>query len=493
MSTPAPILAGLRPPGPAKPGITKSFSSGDDLESPLVRKNFAGMLSFFALCALCMTNINFITSAMLGKEQVFSVLYLLACLVILFSFGFKVGQAIGAPGWFWMFGVGIFLAISTRCGFGIDTAYFLSPQSNFYRILIAQMITMCAALGARYMILRGQSQLMLRILFGFMVGAASTILITKFVPQILVFIGAPRQDRSGGFFEDPNRAGQAVCIAAAVGFAALVNETKKWQYPMYAGMAMLIPCLFLTFSRSAIVFLALLMAMQFFISPIFKRKETIIAMLVIGSLMPVGIFVVLAQRASVVDQRSAANVKVKKERMQGLFELLQGKFTERNTGYRTRVGAVGLQYFVDNPVIGAGFRKLVRMPEIGLGCHNTFIRVLGEAGLFAGLTFIGAVFLVAACGWFSPRPEVKCLAIGYMAMYACGCMVSHSMLTNRLTNVMLGIVLGGLSAALTSRKASDRQKRQELRMAIHQQQQRAAMMQVPQAAAVQSIPVHRSR
>ena len=485
MSTNAPTLAAMRPAATGR-----SFSPGDIFESPLVRKNLGGMLGFFALCALCMTNINFITSAMLGKEQVFSILYLLACLVVLFSFQFKIGSAIGAPGWFWMFGIGIFLAISTRCGFGIDTAYFLSPQSNFYRILIAQMITMCAALGARYMILRGKSQLMLRILFGFMVGAAGTILITKFVPQILVFIGAPRQDRSGGFFEDPNRAGQAVCIAAAVGFAALVNETKKWQYPMYAGMAMLIPCLFLTYSRSAIVFLTLLVMMQFFISPIFKRKETVIAVLLIASLMPVGIFVVLAQRASVVDLRSAANVKVKQERMQGLFELLQGKFTERNTGYRTRVGAVGLKYFVENPVIGAGFRKLVRMPEIGLGCHNTFIRVLGEAGLFAGLTFMGAVFLVAACGWFSPRPEVKCLAIGYIAMYACGCMVSHSMLTNRLTNVMLGIVLGGLSAALTSRKANERQKRQEWLQAVQLQQQRAAM--IPQAAAVQRTPIPRA-
>lgn len=474
MSTFAPKIAATRP---AKHG--NSFLDGETFDSPLVRKNFAGMIAFFALCGLCMTNINFITSAMLGREQVFSILYLLACLVVLFSFQFKISQAIGAPGWFWMFGIGLFLAVSTRCGLGIETAYFLSPQSNFYRILIAQMITMCAALGARYMILRGQSQVMLRILFGFMVLAASTILITKFLPQILVFIGAPRQDRSGGFFEDPNRAGQAVCVAASVGFAALVNETKKWQYPIYLGMAMLIPCLFLTYSRSAIVFLALLVMMQFFISPIFKRKETVIAVLVVASLIPVGIFAVLAQRASVVNQRDAANVEAKKERMQGLFELLQGNFSERNTGYRTRVGAVGLKYFVNNPIIGAGFRKLVRMPEIGLGCHNTFIRVLGEAGLFAGLTFMGAVFLIALCGWFSPRPETKCLAIGFIAMYACGCMVSHSMLTNRLTNVMLGVVLGGLSAALTCRKANDRQQRQQRRM-VQQQQRVAAMPGIPQ-------------
>ena len=415
-----------------------------------------------------MTNINFVTAALLGKEQVFSILYLVACLVVLFSFQFKISQAISAPGWFWVFAIAMFLGISTRCGFGIETAYFLSPQSNFYRIIIAQIITMCAAMGARHMILRGQSQVMLRVLFGFMVLAASTILLTKFFPVILKFIGQPMQDRSGGFFEDPNRAGQAVCMAASVGFAALVNENAKWKVAMFAGMALLIPCLFLTYSRSSIVFLTLLVGMQFFISPIFKQKGTIVAVLVVASLMPVGVAVVLSQRGSNVDLRAAANLEAQQERMEGLFQLMRGEFNEQNTGYRTRVGAVGLKYFFDNPIIGAGFRKLVRMPEIGLGCHNTFIRILGEAGLFAGLVFMAAVFLVALCGWFSKRPEVKCLAIGYMAMYACGCMVSHSILTNRLTNVMLGVCLGGLSAAITWYRAEQRKLRQQRRMAYPQ-------------------------
>lgn len=438
-------------------------------ETPLVRKNVAGTLGFLALCGLCMTNINFVTSAMLGRDQVFSILYLAACLVVLFSFQFKVSQAIGAPGWFWIFAIAMFLGIATRFGFGIETAYFLSPQSNFYRLIIAQVITMCAAMGARHMILRGQSQLMLRVLFGFMALASSTILITKLLPQILVYIGAPQQDRSGGFFEDPNRAGQAVCMAASVGFACLVNETAKWRVVILAGMAMLIPCLFLTFSRSAIVFLTLLVMMQFVISPVFKQKQTLVAMLVIASLIPVGIGVILSRRASVVDLREAANMEAHKERMEGLFQLMRGEINESNTGYRTKVGGVGLKYFFDNPIIGAGYRKLVRMKEIGLGCHNTFIRVLGEAGIFAGLAFIGAVLLIAACGWFSKRREVKCLAIGYMAMYSCACMVSHSVLTNRLTNVMIGVCLGGLSAAVTWHRAEQKKKRQQMRMSYPQQ------------------------
>ena len=456
MSAPAHILNAPLPNVASRQGTTT--------EAPLVKKNLAGTLGFLALCALCMTNINFITSAILGKDQVFSILYLASCLLVLFSFKFKINQPLGAPGWFWVFAIAMFLGISTRFGFGIDTAYFLSPQSNFYRIIIAQVITMCAAMGARHMILRGQSQLMLRILFAFMTLAASTILITKFVPQILVYIGAPRQDRSGGFFEDPNRAGQAVCMAASVGFACLVNETARWRVFVLAGMAMLIPCLFLTFSRSAIVFLALLVMMQFFISPIFKQKQTIMGMLVIAALIPVGIGVVLSKRGSVVDLKAAANLEAQQERMEGLFQLMQGQFNEKNTGYRTRVGAVGLKYFFENPIIGAGFRKLIRMKEIGLGCHNTFIRILGEAGIFAGLTFMGAVFLVAANGWFSKRAEIKCLSIGFMAMYACACMVSHSVLTNRLTNVLLGVCLGGLSAAITWHRAEQKKKRQQRQM-----------------------------
>lgn len=427
---------------------------------PMVKKNVAGSIAFLTLCALCMTNINFVTAAMFNTEQAFSILYLIACLVVLFSFKFKMSGPIGGYGKFYIFAIAVFLIISTRFGMGIDAAFFLSPKSNFYRLIIAQGISVCCAMGARHMILRGKTQVMLRILFAFTVLAASTVLLTKFVPQILVFMGKSSQGRSGGFFEDPNRAGQSVGVAAAIGFACLVNEKSKFKIFVFAGLVLLVPCLFFTYSRSAIVFMALLVVMQFFISPIFKQKETIIGVLLIAAAMPVGVGVVLSRRGSVVDLAEAANLEKQQERMQGLFELMSGDFNEQNTGYRMTVAAVGWKYFRENPVIGAGYRKLIRMPEIGLGCHNTFLRVLGEAGIFGGVIFFAAVMFVGYCGWVSSMAEVRCMVVGFIAMYSCACMVSHTILTERLMNVMMGVCFGALSAALTVKRTEMRKQKQ---------------------------------
>ena len=112
----------------------------------------------------------------------------------------------------------------------------------------------------------GRLQPTLRILFGFTVIAALTIVLTKKAPWILQYVGQGTADRSSGFFADPNRAGQAVCMAAAFGFGCLAGETSKLKIFAYAGLLTLVPCLFMTYSRSSIVAMALLVMLQLFIS-----------------------------------------------------------------------------------------------------------------------------------------------------------------------------------------------------------------------------------
>ena len=266
------------------------LAAGNNINQPLVRPKMVGIVACLCLAALCSTNINFVTRAFLGKDQVFSVLYLMASLVCLFTFQFKVGQALGKPGILWVFAMLFFLALATRMGMGISSAYYLSPSSNLYRLLVAQMITVSMALGMRHILLAGKMQVALRWLFAMTVVAALTVIVTKKAPWLLKFVGHLTQDRAAGFFGDPNRAGQAICVSAAIGFASLVNETSlKWKAMVYAGLLALVPCLFLTYSRSSIIFMVVLVGMQFFISPILKQKETSIAILLVALTIPVGV------------------------------------------------------------------------------------------------------------------------------------------------------------------------------------------------------------
>lgn len=433
-------------------------------EMPKPRLNLPGVLGFFMLAALCTTNINFITQALFGTGQVFSVAYFGALLVVLFSFGMKLSLPLGSHGKLWMFAIGLFLVVSTRLGMGIDRSYFTSPQSNLYRTIAAQLITIACALAVRHLYLVGKSQMALRILFFMMTAASLTIVLTHYYPGIYVHLNVGTQGRAGGFFLDPNRAGQACCMTAAFGFATLINETNKFKPFVYAGMVSLIPCVFFTYSRSALIFLSVLVMMQFIISPIMKQKGTLIAILILAVGVPIGIKTVLSQRGSNVNAMDKADLEARQNRMQSLFNILSGNFDDNDTGHRWRVASVGIRYFVRNPVIGAGYRKLVRMEEINLGCHNTFLRIFGEAGLFVGLTFIAAVLSVALAGWRTNVPEVRCLAVGYMAMYSCACMVSHSLLNNRMSNIALGVVLGMISGAVVKKRQAKRERRQQQMM-----------------------------
>ncbi len=455
-----------------------------------VKLNFIGMIGFFAMCALCTMNINYLTRAFAGVEQAFSVLYLVASLVVAFSFKFKARAALGQAGTFWIGSMLLFLLIATRFGMGIDRAYFMSPQSNLYRTLIAQYLVVCAAMGMRHMVLAGRGQLALRVLLGMCVLAVLTIVITKKAPWLLRFVGAGNQDRSGGFFSDPNRAGNACCVAAAIGFACLAGETtSKGKLFAYGCLLAIMPCLFMTYSRSSILLMGMLVVLQFFISPILRRKESLLAILVLAVGIAGGVGYILNKRGSLVNATDRANVEAQQERMESLFRILRGEFDHSDTGGRLYLAGVGLKHFASSPVIGVGYRKLSKMPEVGLGCHNTFLRVFGEAGFFSGMMYVGSVVFLAFCGWRSKFPQVKCLLIGYAAAYSGGCMVSHSMLTNRMHNIVLGVCLGLLSATITiqlqearKRRAAERVTLQQTYAAIPQPAQ-PGLGAVPQATA----------
>lgn len=425
-----------------------------------VRLKKLATFGFFSLCAFAMLNVNFFTRTFLQTEQVLSVFYLLACLLVLFGLRFPIVKSIGRIGLFWLFVMATFLAVSTRLGIGVDSKFLTSLSSDVYRIVTAQLIIVAGAVGARHLYLAGKLQLMLRVCFGLTLLAASTIILAKFIPVLAV---RDMQGRMGGVFTDANAAGHAVTYSAALGFACLVGEKSSTiRLAVFGGLAMLIPCLLLTNSRSSILFMGLLVIAQFFISPLMKRKGMILAIVLLAAGIPIGIKLSLGLQGSVVDRREAINLEVRQDRLESIFRVLRGEMNDSDTGHRFVVGAVGFKYFLDNPVIGAGFAKLLLMPEVGLGCHNTFLRVLGEGGLFCGLLYASAVFFVGLAGWNSKNPSVRCLVVGFIISYACSAMVAHTVLTARIGNVLMGICLGLLTAAATEQLTKSKLRRASL-------------------------------
>ena len=289
----------------------------------------------------------------------------------------------------------------------------------------------------------------------------------------------------GGVFTDANRAGHALCYTAAFGFASLQREKSIFfRIVMFAGLAMLIPALLLTNSRSSIVFMGLLVVLQLGTTSILKQKGTAVAILIIAAGIPVGIGFMLSQQGSHVNIREAKQLESQKDRLESFFRLMRGEISDEDTGHRFVVGMVGLRYFASSPIIGVGFHKLTRMPEVDLGCHNTYIRVLGEGGLFCGLLYAAAIAAIGWVAWKSKMPEARCLGLGFTAMYACSAMVAHTLMTSRISNISMGIVFGLLAAATTLQQRQEKMKRAEmnarqmhLQAASQQQQQRPLIPQ----------------
>ena len=428
--------------------------------------NWPAAAGFFALCAFTMLNLNFFTRTFLETDQVLSIFYLLACLLVLFALKFPLIQSIGNCGLFFMASIATYLAVSTRMGMGVDSSFFTSLSSDVYRIVTAQLITLAAAAGARHLYLAGKQQMTLRIAFALTLLAGLTIILSKIFPVLAVRY---MQGRLGGVFTDANAAGHALCYSAAIGFACLINEKSVLVRGfVFVGLALLIPCLILTNSRSSIIFMALLVGAQFFISPILKQKGTIVAIIVLVVGVPIGIQVAVNKEASRVNAYEAASTEAQQDRLASLLRIMRGDISEEDTGHRFVVGAVGLKYFASSPIVGVGFHKLTRMQEVNLGCHNTFIRVLGEGGIFCGILYMLSFVVIGLAGWKCKAPEVRCLVVGFIVSYFCSAMVAHTQLTSRISNVLLGICLGFLSAVVTIKTAENKRRR----TAIHQEQQK---------------------
>jgi len=178
--------------------------------------------------------------------------------------------------------------------------------------------------------------------------------------------------RYSGFYLDPNGAGFVCAIAYCLSFNIQPNLLKVvGQFVItFAGL--------LTFSRTFII-LWLLISI---ISIISDRKNSLNFGLGVGALIvifTVGTF-----------------LKVDTVR----FQALENLFSDNNTASvkviqndsRTETWSRYYEVILDNPFFGNGYRQLSGISKQQQGVHNTYLMVLGEAGIFPFLTFIGIYF-----------------------------------------------------------------------------------------------------
>lgn len=214
--------------------------------------------------------------------------------------------------------------------------------------------------------------------------------------------------RYSGFYINPNGAG-FICIIGYSLCYSLDSKKTRLLFQLIFTIAGI-----LTFSRT---FIALWLLITI-ISAI-QNKENFIN-LGFGFLM----LVVLLSITAFLDLNTV--------RLTMIENIVSGNISSPSsgisTGSRFESWAIYYDDILENPIFGNGFKALSGIDEVKQGVHNSYLMILGEAGIFPFLIFVG-IYLKLFFKSFkkiTTNPEYLYLSIVLLVLF----LVFHNYFTN---------------------------------------------------------------
>lgn len=200
------------------------------------------------------------------------------------------------------------------------------------------------------------------------------LFIVLFIGALSIFINAvffPNNfGRYSGLFFNPNAAG-FICIMACALTYSFKNETVRLTLLLIVTL-----CGVLTFSRTFFLLWVLMNIISIFQNP--KNGKAL--------------FLGLAMLFVFVGLSSA--LKLNTERLELLTGLLDNKLDTETASDDNRTETWEMYYddILDAPLIGKGYKYFSGQTneiKYTIGVHNTYLRIIGEAGIIPFLLFIG--------------------------------------------------------------------------------------------------------
>lgn len=246
-------------------------------------------------------------------------------------------------------------------------------------------------------------------------------------------------ERASGFFENPNEAAVAAvyCIVLIVAFPTR-SATRNLIF-----LSIALGALILTFSRSGLLTLIVLYLLYLLHHPS-KRG--------FGMLI-VGVIAVSWTLWAVFEYDLFELNSEQRRRLADIVGIATGEVRETGPGGRSDLWTLGLSRIGAVFPWGAGMGQLHHMehgfrafhnPTDWLGVHNTYLMVLGEAGLAA------FVALLAFMGWLGLRllhSANRIFAVGAFIVMQIDMMGAHGVLGHRLSNAMLALLMAAAARA----------------------------------------------
>ena len=424
-------------PGPWTGAVGRTPIARSLPSLPMAQRSIFAGICLWLLVVTCLTELNGLGVQALGVQRLFSYLILALCLFILFINRFTVVRDLGKTGGMFMLFLASFVLIGMPIGVEFDAGGLLTRWHEIEVLLSAALIVVACSVGVSHLVLAYRLKWPFRWLGLAAITVPASIFLGKYFPDLINQFGSTLEaGRMTGFFVNPNAAGAAVCCAAAILFSCLAYDKRRWW--CVAGLVACSVAVIWTFSRAAVIIFALLAMLQIFIGGR-RGRLTVLLMAAVLVAGVVGYIVRAAESQKGLDPSQQTRINM-------LARIFGGELSDETTGSRFTLAKNGIFHWLESPLVGHGLggQRFIRE---SLGAHNTFIRILGEAGILPGSLFILFFLVMVHEGWRCRVPPIRILVLGFALVFFLSCMASHGELDSRPKNVMLGICFGLLSAA----------------------------------------------
>ena len=399
------------------------------------------------LSAILILNLNGVFSVIWGLEQVFSLVILGLCCVIIFNLIGCLSASLCSSGLYIVGFFVIYIISSGIIGVLSDRVDFLTLLLRIITLINSIIIVLTFGLigravrGSKYQM---KFSILIFVLFG---GAVLSGYIGLLFPKWDQVFATTAADigRVTGFFLNPNEYGAQAGFLLC--FGALLSFTRGNGLWFILGFSLSLSAAFLSQSKAAVMIIVILGV--FFIARIIylglfsvskaKAGYFFIAIISIASIYG-ALFLVRSAGMGQLELDMTRSQEMRSSQLKDL--IFEGKIDSTTTTGRTEAAEEGLQIWAESPIVGNGLTALDRMPKFGLGPHNSFIKILGEGGI---VVFCAFLYALGRLGWdiiWVSNRSVSFCYLGCLLVLIAVLTASHTALERRNYNAMLGLLVG---------------------------------------------------
>nr|WP_246504977.1 O-antigen ligase family protein [Microvirga antarctica] len=283
----------------------------------------------------------------------------------------------------------------------------------------------------------------MRLFKGILLIACALVPLSPYIAPYLDYKGP--EGRATGLFGSPNDAGVAAlyCLVLIAAYPA----KSRLVTAIHAIIALV--ALALTFSKAGILCLGLL---TLFI--LVERRSLKLILLAILAFAIAGIAL-----QYLFDHDLFGLSREQRERIADVLNLAGGEVTTRATTGRTILWETGIWRIEDQLPSGSGLGSFHSLEggsrgsvEVWLGVHNTFLMIIGEAGLIPFvifMTFLARLFIIGV------QAKDRLVAVGFGVVFMVDMFSSHSSFAFRLSNVALAMAIAVGARGAFKRKQAE--------------------------------------